>query len=110
MRVKAHVGIERMKRIIASIIALLIVAHLTGCATVATRSGRKPLEIYPATKMDASYLSASVTDGEVYHGTMRGWERPLFLVGSVADLPFSLVIDTILVPVDFYYHCISNCY
>lgn len=78
----------------AAVLALLL---LSGCATIVTRCTEASYgdELYPATQMDlegAAYLCEDQRHG--------GDEFHWLAVLPVLDMPFSLVSDTVLLPVD----------
>ena len=71
---------------------------LSGCATCVVRNhnmndlasgsdrGRK---VYPATQMDGSWMGWSVHE-----------VNPFLFLGTLVDFPFSILIDTVLLPYD----------
>ncbi len=93
-----------MKHLLSIISVLAGALLLSGCATAWTRGGAIDAAGAPylATRIDCSYISGALSDGEVYHGTMSWWERPMFLLWFGVDLPISLVMDTVCLPVDLY--------
>lgn len=75
---------------------LVIVSSVCGCVTI----GREDIRMisgyerwyYPATREDVRAIFAPC-DSMLFNG----FEKPLYLI----DLPFSLVFDTLLWPIDF---------
>ena len=79
-------------------LAMCITLILCGCATVVVRNhnlndlasgsdrGRK---IYPATRMDSSWVGWSVHE-----------KNPFLFLGTLIDFPFSIITDTVLLPYD----------
>ena len=60
--------------------------------------GDKVDTLYPATKMDISFMQASATgDNELFH-------KPNYFISflHVLDLPVSLITDTLFLPIDIY--------
>ena len=80
----------------------------SGCATVFVRSKSTvdPQHVFPATAFDGQFFWHSAIKGEPLFATVDPNERlnPVarfaYGVGSIIDLPFSIVFDTILLPVD----------
>jgi uncharacterized protein YceK len=89
-----------MKRLMTICLLSALVVGMSGCATSIARCDRASHPVYPATRLDGYFFGASLTDGETFSGYMKWWERPIFLTGSVIDLPFSLVLDTLMLPLD----------
>ena len=90
-----------MNRILAASIAWVVATFATGCATSMVRHSSITSEPYPATKLDAYFIAATVTHGDLYpFGRLSWWERPFGLVFFVIDTPVSIVFDTILLPDD----------
>ncbi|NCC49876.1 MAG: YceK/YidQ family lipoprotein [Spartobacteria bacterium] len=80
---------------------------VTGCATVIVRSS--PHEIapgpYPATRFDLAFTKEYVsrdTRNAWTGDSVRFRDRAGVLTLCVLDIPFSLVTDTVLLPVDLF--------
>ncbi len=85
-------GIIEMKALkkchIAGLVACVSLASASGCSSVMTHSG--PSEgYYSGTRASASVLTNKESSWVI---------KPLALI----DLPFSAVLDTLLLPVDYY--------
>jgi uncharacterized protein YceK len=80
----------------------------SGCATVFVRSKSTvdPQHVFPATAFDGQFFWQSGIKGEPLFVTVDPKERlnPVARfacgVGSIIDLPFSIVFDTLLLPFD----------
>ena len=80
----------------------------SGCATafVRSKSTVEPQHAYPATALDGELLWRSGVKGEPLFATTTPNERinPLARLasgaGCIMDLPFSIVFDTVMLPVD----------
>lgn len=87
---------ERLSLMPRATLGLFIVLSLAGCGTIgdvthsrglyATRTGQKPARIYGGIRTDVALISSDMTPG--------------YLVPvAVLDIPFSFVVDTVLLPV-----------
>ena len=85
-------GRPRMRILLIGLICCLC----SGCATVITRSYDSSGWIhfrgaYPATRFEADIIGSGSGSDPLY---------PLFIAGSIIDLPLSVVFDTLLLPYD----------
>lgn len=82
------------------LVILLVTATNCACASVYTAfldSDRK--DIYGGVRLNYSVLANFTTNGEVPCSLPRCESRPwLFVPWALADMPFSLVGDTLLLP------------
>ena len=102
-----HMKLHRLTKVfrIMGATSLLITS---GCATVFVRSKSivDPQHVFPATAFDGQFFWRSGIQGEPLFATVDPKERlnPVARfacgVGSIIDLPFSIVFDTILLPFD----------
>lgn len=88
-----------------SILAVIIAALCSGCGTIIGRSGvrnvvyqEKIPDCYPATYCDGVLIGQSFTTNKNPNASVG--MRCIVCVGSVVDLPVSIVFDTILLPFD----------
>jgi|GEM_PF-3493985 len=98
-------------KIVLLLICLSAAVLTSGCATLFVRSESTvdSKHVYPATVFDAQIFWECGIKGEppmampdpAYRS--KPLTRFAFGVGSVIDLPFSIVTDTIMLPVDLYY-------
>ena len=80
----------------------------SGCATVFVRSKSTldPEHVFPATTFDAEFFWNAGVKGEPLFATVDPKQknnpvaRLAYGVGGILDFPFSIVFDTILLPVD----------
>jgi len=91
-----------LRRNIVYITVFFIISLFQGCATVAYRfkdiHSDYPLKPYPATKCDLNVIKYVKTEGNG-----APWYYIMITHVCVAvDLPFSLLIDTVLLPYDFF--------
>jgi uncharacterized protein YceK len=83
------------------LLALTTIPVLGGCATYASLAGQDGSKVYGGTRLDATLISESLSpDSEVAKSDkiehpVLVWEACCGLV----DMPFSLVADTVLLPV-----------
>src|SRR6185436_19644503 len=92
------------------IIGMASVVITSGCATafVRSKSTVEPEHVYPATAFDARFFWESGVKGEPLFATTDPNDRnsPMarlaFGTGAIIDLPFSVVFDTLLIPVDLF--------
>ena len=83
---------------------LLCMPLLTGCATYITRTNwhERPGKFYPATRFNAEVIGECTGGESDPMAPMSG--ICLFVVPPmVVDLPFSVVLDTVLLPVDTFW-------
>jgi uncharacterized protein YceK len=84
-----------------SVIALLCASVLTGCASIYSVS-HAPVgnDVYGGVRLDSQILAAAVTNGDVRCGLGNCEQRKVWWLSgpALADLPFSLVLDTALLP------------
>lgn len=99
-----HMQLLDIKSVAGRIIALISLGCLllidSGCGTVVMRVGMGDDlhgEVYPATQGDAAMIGGSLLQGGLFRNEPLA---PLFALVSIADLPISLGLDTILLPVD----------
>ncbi len=76
-------------------IALVACALTSGCASIITRSAGDVNEFYIGAKTDCAILGES---GKGDFGAYTSGLAPLALL----DLPLSIVLDTVLLPVDVF--------
>ncbi len=82
----------------------------SGCATAFVRSKDTvdPQYVFPATSLDTQFFWNSAVKGEPFLATADPTikngpaARLAYGVGPIIDLPFSVVCDTILLPVDLF--------
>jgi uncharacterized protein YceK len=80
----------------------------SGCATAFVRSESTvdPQHVYPATAFDGEFFWKAGVKGEPLFATVDPKDRngPVtriaYGVGAIIDLPFSIVFDTVLLPLD----------
>lgn len=90
------------------IAAATAVITTSGCATAFVRSGNavEPDQIFPATALDAHFFWNAGIKGESLLASVDPNEKnsPLarlaYAAGSIIDLPFSIALDTVLLPID----------
>jgi uncharacterized protein YceK len=87
------------------ILIVIVAISCSGCGTFIGRSGVRDIvyqekipEYYPATYCDGVLIGQSFTT-EKNHSASVG-TRCIVCVGSVIDLPISIVLDTLLLPLD----------
>jgi uncharacterized protein YceK len=87
----------RLKATMKSILILCLLITCTSCASVGARSkGESYGNFYPATKIDAKLFVAGTRGASDWVFIPR-WL--LYTIGII-DLPFSIVTDTLFLPVD----------
>ncbi len=102
-----HMKSQRLSKAIQSL-AAAVLALTGGCATVFVRSENtvQSQRVFPTTAFDAQFLWHSGFKGEPWFAATDPSERNgpaarmAYTLGAVVDFPFSVVFDTILVPVD----------
>jgi uncharacterized protein YceK len=80
----------------------------SGCATAFVRSENTvdPQQVYPATAFDGQMFWKAGVKGEPLFATVDPKDRSApvtriaYGVGAIIDLPFSIVFDTVLLPLD----------
>ena len=99
--------VETPKRLFGVITAVVIMMT-SGCATsfVRSKSTVDPQHVFPATVFDAKFFWEAGVKGEPLLATTDPEARrnPLTrfacILGAIIDTPFSIVFDTLLLPVD----------
>ena len=93
------------------VMAAVSVLVTSGCATafVRSKSTVAPKHVFPATTFDAQFFWDAGVKGEPLFATVDRQKnnpaaRLAYGVGGIIDLPFSIVFDTILLPVDLSRH------
>lgn len=80
----------------------------SSCATALVRPDPQMKKVYPASALDVSFFvdgaikgepAFTMADPEVRAGVVS---RLFFGLGSIVDLPISIVIDTVLLPFDLW--------
>src|SRR5262245_24024978 len=97
----------RLKKVF-HVIGVAGVLMTSGCATafVRSKSTVDPEHAFPATAFDAQCFWNAGVKGEPLFATVDPTQknnpvaRVAYAVGGVIDLPFSILFDTILLPVD----------
>lgn len=89
------------------VLGLLLALLQVGCATVLVRSSKHEITPgpYPATRYDGRFIANGFTSD-----TRNGWtgdrmrvrDRVAILFLGLLDMPFSLVTDTLCLPVDIF--------
>lgn len=107
---------KRISAIIRATASFLILAPLllacTGCGTILARNAltaydfedptkRIVAPVYPATVIDAGYISASVS-GHYGDKKISAGDRVVVCFGVILDIPISLTTDTLCLPYDIY--------
>jgi len=91
-----------MKPIVAILLAAIITNFLCGCGTIYTTARRcsddPPAAAFPAIKTDMYFITRASSDDDLMH-KIRIYTTAILWV---PDLPFSLVTDTVLYPLDKY--------
>ena len=86
------------------------IVTMSGCATtfVRSKSTADPQHVYPATALDAQFFWKSGINGEPLFVTADPNARNgpgvrlAYGVGAFVVLPFSIALDTILLPIDLF--------
>ena len=98
-----------MVKIISSLTIATYLMMISSCATlfVRTDSSDKPEHVYPATAFDAQFIWEAGIRGEPLIVAMNNPEkknafpiRIIYTLGGIIDLPTSLIIDTVFLPLD----------
>jgi len=82
-------------------IALAVLPFLGGCATSGSLTGKDGCQVYGGTRLDATIISESLA-GDSELAKTESIERPVLLWAAccgLVDLPFSVVADTVLLPI-----------
>jgi uncharacterized protein YceK len=101
---------QRLRRAF-QIVGMASVVITSGCATTFVRSNSTvdPQHVFPATTFDARFFWESGVKGEplfasadpkVRNGPVT---RLAYVTGAIVDLPISIALDTILLPVDLFW-------
>ncbi len=90
-------------------LGLLLSLLQVGCATVLVRSSKHEITPgpYPATRYDGRFIANGFTSDTRNGWTgdrMRARDRVAILLLGLLDMPFSLVTDTLCLPVDIFAH------
>lgn len=83
-------ALEQTRRAMRTALCLIALTFTAGCAAVEARRGDGLPELYAGTRENVAQLREPSEE-----------DRPLRRLMYLVDLPFSLVVDTLLVPVDF---------
>jgi uncharacterized protein YceK len=91
-------------------VGVLILMATSGCATAFVRSESTvdPKHVYPATVFDARFFWESGIKGKNLFASANAedqmglFARFAYGTGAVIDLPFSIAVDTVLLPLDLF--------